>query len=70
MISEYLSKFVQDDDGAVTVDWVVLTAAIVGLGLAVITAVASSIGDVTDAIEADINQADGFDQTVASALNN
>lgn len=70
MISEYISKFIQDDDGAITVDWVVLTAAIVGLGIAVIATVAGGIGDVTDAIDADINQADGFDQSVASALTN
>lgn len=30
-----LKKFRVDDEGAVTVDWVVLTAAIVGLGVAV-----------------------------------
>ena len=34
-----LAKFFQEEDGAVTVDWVVLTAAIVGLGVAVITTV-------------------------------
>ena len=34
-----LKKFQNDESGAVTVDWVVLTAAIVGLGLAVIAAV-------------------------------
>ena len=32
-------KFKQDEDGAVTVDWVVLTAAIVGLGIAVLASV-------------------------------
>ncbi len=31
--------FARDEDGAVTVDWVVLTAAIVGLGIAVLTSV-------------------------------
>jgi Flp pilus assembly pilin Flp len=31
-----LRNFYTDVDGAVTVDWVVLTAAIVGLGIAVI----------------------------------
>ena len=70
MISEYISQFIQEDDGAITVDWVVLTAAIVGLGIAVIATVAGGIGDVTDAIEADINEADGFDQAVATALTN
>jgi Flp pilus assembly pilin Flp len=32
-------KFRKDENGAVTVDWVVLTAAIVGLGVAVMTTV-------------------------------
>ena len=36
-----LSSFVSNESGAVTVDWVVLTAAIVGLGLAAVTAVRS-----------------------------
>ena len=34
-----IRKLTHNQDGAVTVDWVVLTAAIVGLGLAVITTV-------------------------------
>ena len=36
--------FRNDEDGAVTVDWVVLTAAIVGLGIAVLTAVQGGLG--------------------------
>jgi Flp pilus assembly pilin Flp len=55
-----VKTFKNDESGAVTVDWVVLTAAIVGLGIAVLTAVAGSIGNVTDAIEADLELADGF----------
>ncbi len=31
------NAFLNDESGAVTVDWVVLTAAIVGLGIAVMT---------------------------------
>lgn len=31
--------FAKDEDGAVTVDWVVLTAAIVGLGLVVMNTI-------------------------------
>ena len=34
-----IKKFNNEEDGAVTVDWVVLTAAIVGLGLAVMASV-------------------------------
>ncbi|WP_406721280.1 pilus assembly protein [Thioclava litoralis] len=36
-------KFRNEEDGAVTVDWVVLTAAIVGLGVAVVTIVGKNI---------------------------
>ena len=35
-------RFARDEDGAVTVDWVVLTSAIVGLGLAVMLSVGNS----------------------------
>ena len=28
---KFINQFVKDEDGAVTVDWVVLTAAVVGL---------------------------------------
>jgi len=38
----------------VTVDWVVLTAAIVGLGLVVMTTVGNGIGDAADAVSADL----------------
>jgi Flp pilus assembly pilin Flp len=55
-----VKTFKNDESGAVTVDWVVLTAAIVGLGIAVLTAVAGSIGNVTDAIEGDLATADTF----------
>jgi len=33
------TNFFADESGAVTVDWVVLTAAIVGMGIAVLTSV-------------------------------
>ena len=40
--------------GAVTVDWVVLTAAIVGLGIAVLTAVGGGVAGVAEGIGNDI----------------
>ena len=39
------TDFLRSEEGAVTVDWVVLTAAIVGLGIAVITTVADGALD-------------------------
>lgn len=35
----YFRSFRKDEDGAVTVDWVVLTTCIMGLGIAVLTVV-------------------------------
>lgn len=40
---ELIKNFSNDESGAVTVDWVVLTAAIVGLGIAVIAAVSGGV---------------------------
>ena len=40
-----INTFARDEDGAVTVDWVVLTAAIVGLGIAVIATVRTGVND-------------------------
>ncbi len=51
----YIKNFAKDESGAVTVDWVVLTAAIVGLGIAVVASVRSS----TDALGTKISSAIG-----------
>ena len=45
-----INEFKNDEDGAVTVDWVVLTAAIVGLGIAVLTTVGGATDDYADEI--------------------
>ena len=47
-------NFIRDEDGAVTVDWVVLTAAIVGLGLAVLASVQTGAEDLAGAIETEL----------------
>ncbi|MCC6305895.1 MAG: hypothetical protein IT545_11960 [Rhodobacteraceae bacterium] len=51
-----VKKFRTDESGAVTVDWVVLTAAIVGLGIVVMTTVGGGIttlsGNISSAIGA------------------
>ncbi|APO87657.1 MULTISPECIES: Flp family type IVb pilin [unclassified Marivivens] len=44
----FIKNFRNDEDGAVTVDWVVLTAALVGIGIAVISSVSggtTAMGD-------------------------
>ena len=46
-----IKTFAADEAGAVTVDWVVLTAALVGLGLAVMGVISSGL----DSLSSDIN---------------
>ena len=51
-------NFARDEDGAVTVDWVVLTGAIVGLGMVVMTTVGGGIEGLGDQVVTDLgNQA-------------
>jgi Flp pilus assembly pilin Flp len=49
-----LKTFRNDESGAVTVDWVVLTAAIVGLGLVVMTTVSTGMKEAASNISEDI----------------
>ena len=50
-----LNNFKNDEDGAVTVDWVVLTAAIVGLGVAGISSVQSGVVGLAEKIGTAVN---------------
>lgn len=52
----FIKNFTNDEDGAVTVDWVVLTAAIVALGLVVGNAVNTAATTKAGAIVGDINE--------------
>ena len=47
-------NFIRDEDGAVTVDWVVLTAAIVALGLVVGTSVRNGAVTLGNDVGADL----------------
>lgn len=48
---DFATTFRADEDGAVTVDWVVLTAAIVGLGVAI----ATIIFPITEGVAGDVD---------------
>ncbi|KIT14698.1 hypothetical protein [Jannaschia aquimarina] len=61
--------FFNDETGAVTVDWVVLTAALVGLGLAVMGVVQTGVGDLTGDIGAQLGK-DHMVQTQFDAAAN
>lgn len=49
-----VKNFRNDEDGAVTVDWVVLTAAIVGLGIAVLASVSGGVTSLAGKISANL----------------
>ncbi len=48
-------KFKDDEAGAVTVDWVVLTAAVVGLSTALVIELRGGSSDLTDRTETFLN---------------
>ena len=52
---DLFKKFHNDESGAVTVDWVVLTAAIVGLGIAVIVAVGPGLTNLAASINTEVS---------------
>ena len=47
-MNKFLNKFRKDEDGAVTVDWVVLTAAVVALAGAAYTSISSGTTSLTE----------------------
>jgi hypothetical protein len=56
-LSALIGTFCTDDAGAVTVDWVVLTAAVVGLGLAVVASVRTGANSVASQISSSLSSA-------------
>jgi len=53
---DFIKRFGKDEDGAVTVDWVVLTAALVGLGIAVLAAVEGGLSDLSNDIGGELQK--------------
>jgi Flp pilus assembly pilin Flp len=66
----FIKNFRNDEDGAVTVDFVVLTAAIVVLGLAVGTAISNGATGLADTIETSLgDQEAGVATATSTAIN-
>ena len=55
---ELFTKFTSSESGAVTVDWVVLTAAIVGIAIAVITLISGGIESAANGINTELMNAE------------
>lgn len=52
---EYLSRFMKDEDGAMTIDYVILTAAIVGMAAAVAGLIVPEVNTLASNIAAAIS---------------
>ncbi len=68
-----MQSFLQSEDGAITVDWVVLTAGLVGLGLATAAVVSDGTEDLsgdTSATLASVDSGSLYDWTSGSAMIN
>ena len=62
------ANFAKNESGAVTVDWVVLTAAIVGIAIAVLTVISGGIGSAASGIDSQLTAA-GTNSAISSAIN-
>lgn len=49
-MTKHFETFLNDESGAVTVDWVVLTAALVGLGIAAMGVIRGGVNDLSTSI--------------------
>ncbi len=50
----YLNAFAKNEEGAVTVDWVVLTAGVIGITLAGLSVMTSGTQKLTETISSDV----------------
>lgn len=66
-MTNFMNAFIADESGAVTVDWVVLTAALVGLGLAVMAVVSGGIEDLSTDISGALTDIDPVTSPFAGA---
>ena len=57
---KFIKNFRKDENGAVTVDWVVLTAAVVGLAVAAYTAIETNTKSLASAPATEISGQDDF----------
>ena len=60
MYLKSLNKFWESESGAITVDWVVLTAAVAGIGFAVMMVIAPGMQEKSNASEPSLVAAPGL----------
>ena len=63
------SAFLKDEAGAVTVDWVVLTAAVVGLGLLIFNWVRPAVSNLAESINNELEAAQACMESNGTTCN-
>ena len=61
-MARFLNRFFNDTSGAVTVDWVVLTAAVVGIGIGAASSIAGGATGIGDNVGTHLSSAEPFIQ--------
>ncbi|SHL30306.1 Flp pilus assembly protein, pilin Flp [Roseovarius litoreus] len=56
-MNKFIKQFLKEEDGAVTVDWVVLTAAVVGLGVAGVATVKGGVDGLAGSVSTELSGA-------------
>jgi hypothetical protein len=69
MFYKKINRFFQADSGAITVDFVVITALVVGFGIGVLIIVAPGIDQVSSGIGPVIETADGLGKSLVLGNN-
>lgn len=65
-MTQCISYFSKSESGAATVDWAVITAAVVGLGLAAMGVIRGSVAEISE----DINSTLHDDVEITTTFNN
>lgn len=65
---EFIKSYLRSEDGAVTVDWVVLTAGMVGLCIAVLVAIETETGGLASDVAATVQDVDVTGAAASAAL--
>jgi Flp pilus assembly pilin Flp len=56
MLTARFGRFLADEDGAVTLDWLALTAAVAGVGVLGVIVIGQSLADISDELNAVLSE--------------
>ena len=63
-----IKKFTSDESGAITVDWVVLTASIVGIAIAVLLVISGGLSSASSGVDGQLSDTDSVSDTISGIV--